>query len=370
MPKTGPATTGHSPTRSKIGVAIQLLVMVGCDSDSPSWPPDSPPWLPDTPTFKTLPVQLSQIDAIIPLGLPGSGGESKNRHHLVGDPAFENIPVVAPARAVLIGGSREVGPGGDVYFGVSLRVSTNVVVTLNHLADPSARLDAVLPPVSTVIGQGSPPVSEMIVIEEGEQIGRMQPRSNEASAYAMDLVTVDEAHVNTFVNQARYLDKFNYLLGHVHGRCFEAFLDAALVPAWAALYGIGPPQPGIGCGNVSRDVPGTAAGQFFLDGPAEGRYGTQVAFADTGLDLRFNLGTVVNNSGGDAQHYFDRDAHPHPEELVVGQEHCYVENGPEARWIYLRVNAPSTSEYETLDVVAGSGGCPPSFPDGGKRYNR
>lgn len=337
-------------------LAAALVLGGGCDG-----PYD---WLPAVPSFSVTPVALENIVSIVPLGLPGTGGETKNRHQVVADGDVPAIPVFAPARgAVVLGFLREL-PDGDTYFGVGIQVSPTVRVILDHLASPSSRIAAVLPQ------DGSSHVREEIVVEAGEQIGIIQPPASDVQAYAMDLVVLDEAHENTFVNQARYRQD-DLLWGHLNGVCFEEFLEPSLVASWSALYGSGQPQPGLGCGSVSRDVAGTAAGMFFLDAAGDMTYGPQVAFADTGLDLKFNLGTTSSGfSGGDAQHFFDRTAHPAPEELLIGQEHCYAEMAPSTRWIYLRVNAPAEDPFETLDVVAGDGACPASLPGGGRRYRR
>lgn len=349
------------------GLFIPLAVLValgGCGNSSTGAEPDADactiPSEP-APVFTHHLTDLSKHSVIHPMGAAWGGYIHDNGHTYlqIGPESLETpVPVYAPVDMRIERVLHEAGVGGHTDWAMTYRVSCEVWIIITHVTDPveSIRGLWIGPPASSSAHVRFLPESKWLEFSAGDLLGYT---TGTAEASNWDFGVYHTDHYNQFINPDRHYHpvgrfEFSRVLNSV---CPYPFFRSDLRVQYEAMYGsilTGRPEPDAHCRQGSRDVPGTAAGTWFVAsggstvyGPLAGmgfEFGGHVVFGGVGL---------MPGAGG-PQTIMQTSVRPDD----VTTEHCWHQWN---EWIYLRVNPG-----EILDVAYGEGGaCPEVFPEAG-----
>lgn len=331
--------------RGKLAL-LAAIAAGGCDDRVPC---SSNP----APVFTAhLTSPLDQVFEITPLG---GAADRAERSYIHPEAAFiaggGKMAIYAPADVRLVRLAYYVHPSsGREMYALRFEVSCEVVFTLAHVIELSERIAALAPshPRTTSEQYDVGPLD----LAAGELIGY----TDEAS---WDFLASNTAATNEFANTARYQRAHAELY---HAVCpYDLFSPALRQPYYDLL-------PGGSCGSVSADVPGTIAGQWFVN-PAPPSSG----FDELGVYVAAQLQTGGNSR---VEVVFGTEAgerHVYPEQATfldpatVSDAHCYAFGEPGVPETFAFFQLASETE---LQVASGTGGCPASLPDDFAVYYR
>ena len=328
--------------------------------------PGSPPG--DECRWSVNPFVMSEIHSIVPLGTV-SGGEVKNRLQIQIEETTPRTKasVFAPVdmKVKLVRYSPGGNPPGEVeYWGFFAEVTREeqdrgIVVGFDHITHPEAKLMGAIPPVP--VGYVSP--TSPISFSAGEKIGETIGSALAGAAFDYFVINRNNADgsvgqapfvTNVFANQMRY-ETDNNLRNHRHGDCPVYYQNASIRADLEEKFGFQGPVTGADCRQVSRDVPGALAGQWFDDST-----GGQFAIASemSGPDESLNWTIRIGFLNG-TFHFVTYTPADDPELVTYSPtdpnsgRHCYHEYPSTAIHFDMK-----SAEEVRVRVTAGA--CPPA----------
>jgi len=249
-----------------------------------------------------------------------------------------------------------------LYF----KVNDNVVYAFDHIGEVSDRIKAASPQEPRFQDSRTSEPSSRISIKGGELIGYV---GINPSSRIWDFFVIDHTNRNKVANPKRHYTEGGPTF-YLTGLCPYSFYPEDMKKEYLALFGYWERDEIIyysdpECGDISRDVIGTASGYWYLDSGTDKIYNEPLIIVSS-LD-----GSVGWTGVGEPVGFFeDRGGFDNsyvaefiivPEELTIGQSECYVdENEASKESIFVKV----LSDTE-LAVFYSEGKCPNSFPEEG-----
>lgn len=285
-----------------------------------------------TARFTADPVDIGNISSIMPLGNIVPGGVVKSHGYVVLSGNATNVPLRTPASSLLFRLAWYIEEGQEQWL-LFFQVSCDVWFIVDHLDDVPEKIRAVAPaaPAQTTMSNNLP---DTVAFEAGETIGFVHARG---SGGAFDLGTYDARSRAPFADPARPRNERD-----VQAICAWDLYPPEKAAQYKALFARAgkPPTPGASCRSSSRDLAGSAAGQWFAPSGAI-------------LALAADLDGSVVVSGPGA---FLRDEAParDPAGVAIGEAACYQDETSHA-WVKVEPEA-------TLLFAAGQGACGADFP--------
>jgi len=257
---------------------------------------------------------------------------------------------------------------GIPEYKLVFKINNNIYYSYDHIVTVIDRIDAVAPEAADDSREVSPrtPVS----VKAGEHIGSTE---GTLQGRSFDFKVYDLTHENPVANPERFTLKISdgYSLKYYRAICPYSLYTEQMYKEYSKLFGSpsGTLFPDTECRNPCRDVPGTAAGYWFLDAEGDEDYSRQFTIASS-LDggVRWG-GTGKKDFKGDFGTCFDsrfEDNPLDPESIEVGDSYCYTNDMTEDDFTYIKLISD-----DELAVYYGLGRCPGAFPDSGYRvYHR
>lgn len=332
-----------------------------------------------TPRFPTPLLDPALIRVATTPGMLGGGNTSiVGRSYIFPDktlvPDGTPLPLYAPTAMRLTGLSHYHPVQGSDDWALSFQVSCQVQLTLAHVKNVSPAIEAawgnrpIVNLAENSAGSAVAPPYTTVTLAPGDAIGNWV---GEPYSVAFDFVVENRARpVAQFANQPRY-DVSNI----TYTDCPYSYYPQDIQDLYLAKIGsvISGPVSGAPCRrSSSRDVVGSAAGQWFKDpDPSVGvgvfdmvsRFGNPfVIVSDANGDV------MVGNLDAPGGYRVFRISGGQPDPETITGEHCYQVHDNQdcvgdCGWVYVSVTS-STS----MDVnFASLGTCPASFPATGKQ---
>lgn len=208
-----------------------------------------------------------------------------------------------------------------------------------------------------------------VLLKAGEVIGYT---SGSSQAHNWDIWVYDSEHSNQFANPSRY--EANYLGERMRTAvCPYDFFDEQMRAEYVELFGGDMAGQTTDCGNASRDVPGSLAGQWYMD--ADSASGVEIhedfPYASP-LALYENLSReVIIFQVGGQEFRLKADNPTHRDPAEISDRHCYQlfsrEDQSPAGYAFFEL----VSRDEMKLFYSPSGTCPNSPPSSsGQSYYR
>jgi len=305
------------------------------------------------PVFTAHITDLEKVHRIVPPGSQSVDTFAEHSYiHLL--PKVGRVEVYAPIDSELIS---LFNTGGEDGVSLTFKVDDNIFYYFDHLKEPSDKIIEMTAEWS-VDSNGFTypgPESEPVPVDVGEQVGVVIGTSKSG---IWDFGVYDLTQRNNVANLDRY-DEYSFRRRYLTGLCPYDFYPEDMKNDYLVLFGGagGSLVPGSTCRGPSRDVVGTAAGNWFLDSGSDETYGPQLVIAST-LAGNVRWGGVgpftTNHDSKDGQSLTA------PEDVTVGQSACYFDEYSGTNHLSIKL----LSETE-LGVFYGQGNCPSSFPASG-----
>ena len=249
-----------------------------------------------------------------------------------------------------------------LYF----KVNDNVVYVFDHVGEVSDKIKAVSPQEPRFQDSRTSDPSSPVSIKGGELIGYVgvNPLSR-----GWDFLVIDNTNRNKVANPKRHETAYGPTF-YLTGLCPYNFYPEDMKKEYLALFGYWERDKLIyysdpECGDISRDVIGTASGYWYLDSGTDKIYNEpliivssfdgSVGWAGVGEPIGF-----FEDRGGFDNSY-EGEFIIVPEKLTIEQSECYA-NERDSNGEFLFVKVLSDTE---LAVFYGEGNCPSSFPEEG-----
>lgn len=315
-------------------------------------------------------VDPAVVQNVTPIGGVGGGGtEIVGRSYIHPKAEYEGIaiPIHAPTDMRLIAVTNYLPPGAPndgsyrSDWSMTFEASCDVTLSLYHVKDVVASIRA--QEKRGLQSRSAPePVAQTVEFKAGEVIG-YYIKGNLSIAF--DFIVNDLRVTNQFLNQRRYEAQMSNILNII---CPYDLYSPAVRDTFLALVADagGTPFPEYGCGQISRDVRGTLAGQWFLEPNAEKGFGENFMDGDYGSPLPITTmpsGTVqIGHLGAqtDVRLYTNNPTWLAPE--AINGSHCYqIEPNPSqpAGYVYVEM----VSDWEMRLSYSARGLCPNEFPE-------
>ena len=312
----------------------------------------SPPG--DECMWNETPFIMSEIQSIVPLGTV-SGPEAKNRLQIqIPVPPSPTpramVSVFAPVAMRVTSVTYKAKHGDEVenwdFFAEVTRLSDEdrgIMIGFAHITHPlpGSKLALAIPKVEE--GETSGPPTSPITFDEGELIGKTIGSALAGAAFDYFVYNQNNPDgssgqapyvTNTFANQLRYETDPNLRFKRI-ADCPVYYQDAETRAELEAKFGYEGPVLGADCRQVSRDVPGTLAGQWFDDVLEEQfAIATEMVGAEDPADGVINgvIRVTCNDTelcGGSQNMIVDYSLESDPEQIVYSAtdptsgRHCY-----------------------------------------------
>lgn len=320
---------------------------------------------------------IASLKSVSPLGMVGAGDtEIVGRSYMFvkQDWAGRAIPIYAPADVTLFAASHYVPQGAPVGYApdwalwFTLDCNPQQSLQLFHIKQVSPRIEAVVP-AGLSSSSALMATTQKVSFKAGEVMAFYVKGINDT---AWDFIVYDERVTNVFANPARYLAQHSNVLNVV---CpFDEFREDLKTQYYALLAAPGSdPAPGLTCGSVSRDVPGSIAGQWFLSEDASAGFGSlrQEGFYGNPFPIVLRPDGIIDfgHVGPVRDVRIDSSNPSFQDPSLLTTEHCYqiYEASMAQGYLYFRVLSESGMQLSYSDV----GLCPAVFPTSNfKNYYR
>ena len=303
-----------------------------------------------SPVFTHHITDLSKISEVV---LPGSVSVDTFAEHsyLHIKESVDRVPIYAPIDSELT----EIGFSGPSIYFLVFRINDEITYYLDGIVEENDEIKAANPFSQPNEGSQTEDPIFPVFVEGGELLGYT---NRDAGVRVWDFGVVNKSNRNIVANAERHEDQhgpYRYLTGV----CPYDFYPEDMKKEYLSLHAIWDDKGfveyrEIECRGPSNDVPGTAAGYWFLDSGTNDIYGPKFVIA-ADIDGYVKWGGV----GDGAQEGQAVD----PAEIRVGEEACYSEN---RGWVERDDNVFIKLLSETeLGVFYGEGDCPTTFPEEG-----
>ena len=300
---------------------------------------------------------LSKIVKITPSGSARSYISPRNKK--------ERTPVYAPIDSEFGAVGYYIENDYPIYL-LYFKVNDNVVYAFDHIGEVSDKIKAVSPQEPRFQDSRTVELSSRVPIKGGELIGYV---GINPSSTGLDFLVIDHTNRNKVANPKRHETEGGPTF-YLTGLCPYSFYPEDMKKEYLALFGYWERDKLIyysdpECGDISRDVIGTASGYWYLDSGTDKIYNEPLIIVSS-----FDGGVGWTGVGEPIGFFEDRGGFDNsyegefiivPEKLTIEQSECYV-NERDSSGEFLFVKVLSDTE---LAVYYGEGNCPSSFPEEG-----